>query len=234
MKKFNEFLKEEKDDGEYGQQGGMAKSQLRMIMSAAKRLHDSLKDDDSLPGHIIANIVLATDYVTGSADYMESEMNDEGDEGDEEEEDDYEDNYEMDDMDEGLYHVSYGTGLDHQVVAKDAMDAHKKAMAHFKKTKPKLNDPKYADTFDKKSITRVKGDEPRSDKYKTEEVEGSVKRNREMLATGRISKDEFDRRMGYGKYKKGQPAGVGPLGKSLYKNLTKSMVEKKPGKETEK
>ena len=42
---------------------------------------------------------------------------------------------------------------------------------------------------------------------------------------GRINKDEFDRRMGYGKYKKGQPAGVGPLGKSLYKNLTKSMVK---------
>lgn len=158
MKKFNEFLDEAKDDGEYGQQGGMAKSQLRMIMSAAKRLHDSLKDDDVLPGHIIANIVLASDYVTGSADYMESEMNDE-----------YDDD-EMDDMDEGLYHVSYGAGLDHQVVAKDTGDAHQKAMAHFKKTKPKLNDPKYADTFNKKSITRVKGDEPRSDKYKTEEV----------------------------------------------------------------
>lgn len=88
MKKFNQFLDEAKDDGEYGQQGGMAKSQLRMIMSAAKRLHDSLKDDDVLPGHIIANIVLASDYVTGSADYMESEMDDE-----------YNDD-EMDDMDE--------------------------------------------------------------------------------------------------------------------------------------
>ena len=128
-------------------------------------------------------------------------------------------------LDEGLYHVSYGLGLDHQVVATDANDAHQKAMAHFKKTKPKLNDPKYSDTFSKKSITRIKGDEPRSDKYKTEDVDGSVKRNREMFAMGRINKDEFDRRMGYGKYKKGQPAGVGPLGKSLYKNLTKSMVK---------
>ena len=73
-------------------------------------------------------------------------------------------------LDEGLYHVSYGLGLDHQVVAKDAADAHQKAMAHFKKTKPKLNDPKYSDTFDKKSITRIKGNEPRSDKYKTEDV----------------------------------------------------------------
>jgi hypothetical protein len=74
-------------------------------------------------------------------------------------------------LDEGLYHVSYGVGLDHQVVAKDASDAHQKAMSHFKKTKPKLNDPKYSDTFNKKTITRIKGDEPRSDKYKTEEVE---------------------------------------------------------------
>lgn len=58
------------------------------------------------------------------------------------------------------------------------------------------------------------------------EVEGSVKRNREMLATGRINKDEFDRRMGYGKYKTKGPAGVGPLGKTLYKNLVKSAVVK--------
>ena len=174
MKKFNEFLNEAKDDGEYGQQGGMAKSQLRMIMSAAKRLHDSLKDDDVLPGHIIANIVLASDYVTGSADYMESEMDDE----------EYDDD-EMDDMDEAkLAEVST----------------------------EKLRD--YAST-----VLQDKN------KVKAEEVEGSVKRNREMLATGRISKDEFDRRMGYGKYKKGQPAGVGPLGKSLYKNLTKSAVK---------
>jgi hypothetical protein len=57
------------------------------------------------------------------------------------------------------------------------------------------------------------------------EAEGSVKRNREMLATGRISKDEFDRRMGYGKYNKKGPAGVGPLGKTLYKNLVKTNEE---------
>lgn len=67
------------DDGEYGQEGGMAKSQLRMIISSAKRLHSLLSDDDELPGHVIANIVLATDYITGAADYMESEMADEED-----------------------------------------------------------------------------------------------------------------------------------------------------------
>lgn len=81
MKTFKEMLAEAKDenDGEYGQEGGMAKSQLRMIISAAKRLHSLLEDDDELPGHVIANIVLATDYITGAADYMESEMADEED-----------------------------------------------------------------------------------------------------------------------------------------------------------
>jgi hypothetical protein len=59
-----------------------------------------------------------------------------------------------------------------------------------------------------------------------DEVEGSAKRNRELHAAGRISKDEFNKRMGYGKYKKKGPAGVGPLGNSLYKNLVKSAVAK--------
>lgn len=81
MKSFKEMLAEAKDedDGEYGQEGGMAKSQLRMIIAASKRLHSMLADDDELPGHIVANIVLATDYITGAADYMESEMADEDD-----------------------------------------------------------------------------------------------------------------------------------------------------------
>lgn len=80
MKTFKQILAEaNKDDGEYGQEGGMAKSQLRMIIASSKRLHSLLADDDELPGHIIANIVLATDYITGAADYMESEMADEED-----------------------------------------------------------------------------------------------------------------------------------------------------------
>ena len=75
MKTFKQILAEaNKDDGEYGQEGGMAKSQLRMIIASAKRLHALLEDDDELPGHIVADIVLATDYITGAADYMESEM----------------------------------------------------------------------------------------------------------------------------------------------------------------
>ena len=80
MKTFKQILAEaNKDDSEYGQEGGMAKSQLRMIIASAKRLHALLEDDDELPGHIVADIVLATDYITGAADYMESEMADQED-----------------------------------------------------------------------------------------------------------------------------------------------------------
>ena len=80
MKTFKQILAEAKrDDGEYGQEGGMAKSQLRMIIASAKRLHTLLADDDELPGHVIADIVRATDYITGAADYMESEMADQDD-----------------------------------------------------------------------------------------------------------------------------------------------------------
>ena len=76
-------------------------------------------------------------------------------------------------LEEGLYHVEYGRSgkLTHQVVAKDAKDAHQKAMAHLKKKNPKLAHPDYADTFHKPSITHIKGNEPRADKYKTEATE---------------------------------------------------------------
>lgn len=76
-------------------------------------------------------------------------------------------------LEEGLYHVEYGRGgrLTHQVVAKDAKDAHQKAMAHLKKKNPKLAHPDYADTFNKPAITHIKGNEPRADKYKTEATE---------------------------------------------------------------
>lgn len=57
-----------------------------------------------------------------------------------------------------------------------------------------------------------------------EEADGT-KRNRELLATGRISKDEFDKRMGYGKYKTKDNSKKldGPGG--LYKNLVKRIGE---------
>lgn len=76
-------------------------------------------------------------------------------------------------LEEGLYHVEYGRSgrLTHQVIATNANDAHKKAMAHLKKKNPKLAHPDYADAFNKPSVTHIKGNEPRADKYKTESTE---------------------------------------------------------------
>ena len=56
-------------------------------------------------------------------------------------------------IDEGkdsLYHVSWGTGVEHQVVAKHHDDAVSKAKDALMKKIPKLKDKKYSDTFDKK------------------------------------------------------------------------------------
>jgi hypothetical protein len=50
---------------------------------------------------------------------------------------------------DSLYHVSWGTGVEHQVVAKHYDDAVSKAKDALMKKIPKLNDKKYSDTFSK-------------------------------------------------------------------------------------
>jgi hypothetical protein len=50
---------------------------------------------------------------------------------------------------EALYDVSWGIGAEKQVVAKDAAEAIRKAKAEILKSKPKLADPKYSDTWQK-------------------------------------------------------------------------------------
>jgi hypothetical protein len=60
---------------------------------------------------------------------------------------------------EGHYHVSWGPGVEHSLIAKHAEDAVKKAKDHIIKKTPKLTDPKYADTFAKKpAVHRIKED----------------------------------------------------------------------------
>jgi len=49
-----------------------------------------------------------------------------------------------------LYHVSWGSNRDHQVVAKHGEEAVSKAKAAILKKNPKLQDKKYSDAFDKK------------------------------------------------------------------------------------
>lgn len=104
------------------------------------------------------------------------------------------------------YHENYGAGFE----GTDDLVQNYKAATPGEKGTPKK--PKIADGINEAFEAMM-------------EAEGSVKKNRELLATGRINKDEFDRRMGYGKYKPKGPAGVGPLGKSLYKNLVKTNEE---------
>lgn len=48
------------------------------------------------------------------------------------------------------YHVSWGPGLDHEVLARHGDEAIEKAKQHLISRTPKLKEPKYADTFNKK------------------------------------------------------------------------------------
>jgi hypothetical protein len=73
----NEEPKDAADAGEYDYEGDMAKSQLRSILTHAKRLHDMLEDQSNLPEWVQSKITLAQDYILTAADYMEGEMNEE-------------------------------------------------------------------------------------------------------------------------------------------------------------
>jgi len=81
MKKFKELklMTEEKkdkyDEGEYDQEGDMAKSDLRSIMANAKELHDMIDDADNLPEWCQNKITLAEDYISTVANYLTAEMN---------------------------------------------------------------------------------------------------------------------------------------------------------------
>jgi hypothetical protein len=81
MKKFKELklMTEEKkdkyDEGEYDQEGDMAKSDLRSIMANSKKLHDMIEDADNLPEWCQNKITLAEDYISTVANYMTAEMN---------------------------------------------------------------------------------------------------------------------------------------------------------------
>ena len=60
------------DHGEYDREGEMAKQQMHTIMTAAKKLHGMLADDENLPEWVQKKITLAKDYIDTAADYMAS------------------------------------------------------------------------------------------------------------------------------------------------------------------
>lgn len=66
-----------KDPGEYDYEGDMAISQLKSILTNAKRLHDMLEPDTNLPEWVQSKITLAEDYIVTAANYMEGAMNEE-------------------------------------------------------------------------------------------------------------------------------------------------------------
>lgn len=68
--------KDDKDPGEYDEEGDMAKTQLRTIADAAKELHDMLDDDENMPEWVQNKITKATDYIDSVRDYLKSEKND--------------------------------------------------------------------------------------------------------------------------------------------------------------
>jgi len=83
MKKFKELKlmieekKDKYDEGEYDQEGDMAKSDLRSIMANAKELHDMIDDADNLPEWCQNKITLAEDYISTVANYLTAEMSEE-------------------------------------------------------------------------------------------------------------------------------------------------------------
>jgi hypothetical protein len=66
----------DQDPGEYDQEGDMAKTKLRTIISSAKEMHDMLGTDDNLPEWVQDKITKAEDYITTVRDYMKSESED--------------------------------------------------------------------------------------------------------------------------------------------------------------
>ena len=69
-------IREQKDPGEYDQEGDMAKTQLRTMIDAAKELHGMLGKDDNLPEWVQNKITKATDYIDSARDYIKSEKTD--------------------------------------------------------------------------------------------------------------------------------------------------------------
>ena len=73
MKDFLNFISEDKDPNEYDNEGEMAKTQLRTVVSAAEDLMNLLDDEDNLPEWAQNKITKALDYLDSVRDYMSSE-----------------------------------------------------------------------------------------------------------------------------------------------------------------
>ena len=77
MRRGNTKVSEDKDPGEYDQEGDMAMTQLRSIIHHAQQLHDQLDANDNLPEWVQNKITLSQDYMQTAHDYMYSQRNEE-------------------------------------------------------------------------------------------------------------------------------------------------------------
>ena len=68
-----------KDQGEYDQEGDMAKDQLHTLTKAAEELSSILDDDQNLPEWVQSKITKALDYIKTANDYMDQERHDSDD-----------------------------------------------------------------------------------------------------------------------------------------------------------
>ena len=64
-----------RDKGEYDEEGGMAKSQLKSVIRNAQSIHDKLQDDTNIAEWVQSKITVAEDYISTVANYMLNEEN---------------------------------------------------------------------------------------------------------------------------------------------------------------
>ena len=71
-----QYIKEanDKDPGEYDQEGDMAKNQLKKIAEYALGLYSVLDDNQELESWVQSKITLADDYISKVKHYLENEL----------------------------------------------------------------------------------------------------------------------------------------------------------------
>lgn len=70
---------DDKDPGEYDEEGLMMKDQLDIIMDAADEIYDMVDDNENLPEWVQNKITKAADYIDSSRDYLMAKKKDNSD-----------------------------------------------------------------------------------------------------------------------------------------------------------
>ena len=73
------YENDDKDPGEYDEEGAMLKDQLDIIMDAADEMYDMVDDDENLPEWVQNKITKSADYIDSARDYLMSQKKDNSD-----------------------------------------------------------------------------------------------------------------------------------------------------------